>query len=677
MATQQTLPGMEQVGFGIDGDAGDIKNVIGVVEKAMVSMNKALSDGADALTKAMKSLNEQVDDNVDKQDDMQNQTGKTTTKFDEITDALSDNFLGLDKVGISWASLIGALSAFSLGAVAVGIVSFFVSATNKALEFLRTITKLNQVYDLSTKGGREIVSTIMSVGAAYGYTRDELTELTRETLAFGRTPELLKAAGTSWKQYTRETVKFAAATEMSLTEVESMNDELIRVARIPITKLRDVRNAFKYIADQSSMTVSELSSITGSLGNLFTLIEMRTGDSREELTKRFAAFSAVLKDANVDPQKFLGSIEEMLKGSDAGLEQLGILIKFTGRSHDELLDIMSKSPGKLADIIGEVSKNMGDNLKLLRDESMRPLGLEISELGNLAKHSNDKSKKSFNELTTAMQNQIAADEQAQHAATNRMLGFDSALNTLKNAWDNAMITVGTAMLNQVITPLVTLLVPVIRDQLIPFLTQTDWKSGFAGLLEVIKGVYTFMTYAVKPAVFLYNIISKVLEIRQKLQNFVFDSIGDLFAKIMEQGKALFGWLGNLPGIGKLFETRSNYVKGVDKTEYVQPRQEDAVEKKQRLEAAKRDYKEKFSIPDLDLIPLTDTPDSPATIQAKKIYNQSMEAARVSFPAKMSVTNEQDSQNLAKIATGIDTLIKHLAKGNSSSELNSIAFSMGQ
>lgn len=477
--------GADQLGFSwfVDDQA---TKPLSEIEKSYVGLMKSMDTVMRQTNTLMKDFNDRAGDAGEAADEAGEKTKKSVSKFEEMDEALRGNVLGLDRLGISWDKFIKFLGAASVGAALVGVIVLFTKAVQKAAEFESQIAKLTEVYAGNARETRAISSAVLGLQGRAGFAREEVLALTRAMLDIGLVPRVAEKAGISFKELAATTLDLSAATGLSGDSAASFVDQLIRINRVPPTAIRGIGAAIKNVADNSKITTDELVAFNKSLEPLLAQLGLG-GDDATKFTGEMAALAGVLSDVGIDATKVTSGFAEMLdETSAAGNLAAGQLANFAGIGVDALRDMIANNPAALMDQIADRAGAMDPtnlkNFARILEES--GTGFGRTELLNLARFSKE-SEQSFQERAKLALEESARQGKLADIAARRQARLEGILNSFQRMWDNIMITIGGAVLDNVIPPLRENLMPLMKD-LTKFIRNMDWNAVFAEVIEFIK-----------------------------------------------------------------------------------------------------------------------------------------------------------------------------------------------
>lgn len=477
----------QQLGFGFAVE-DEASKPLGDIERAYISLTKTMDKTMREIAKTMNNFSDRLNEAGEAAQDAGEEEEKQTDRLQEADKALKKNILGLDQLGLSWNKLIGVLTAVSVGAVIIGLVGFFKKAFDAAVKFRSEMAKLNEVYSLSRKEGREVSSTILSLAGRAGKTRDEVMSMTRAMLDIGLTPRAAKAAGTSFRALAKVTLDLSAATGVSAESAANLTDQLIRINKVPANNIRNIGFSIKNVADQTRITTDELINFNQSLEPIFANLQDQSSSARAQFTQEMVGIAGALSDVGIDATKATSQFAEMLDETSAeGQKALGQLASFTGRSTTELKELIKNDPTAVFDQLAKSAGRMDPSQLKLMARSLEPLGLGFSELTRLSDKFGKAGSKSFRATVDEITKLSAKDNALAEAAQKRQDRIEGITTRFGRIWENVMIQIGGAISDKMIGPLMKRAMPLVK-RFAKFLRGIDWDDIFQTLFDTIDAV---------------------------------------------------------------------------------------------------------------------------------------------------------------------------------------------
>lgn len=459
----------ERVGYRFD-VTDEASQPLGSIEQAYVGVMDAMDQMHQTLMQAVRGQNEAMEDAAETAEEVQEETGKTAGKFDELTGAVKDNWLGLDRLGVSWASLTKFLAAASVGAAIVGVAFAFKSLADRAIALKNQLAALNEQYLMSAKQAMIVEGTVLRLQGTFGRTRDEVVSMTSRMLDLALVPGKLEALGTTFGKLSKDILTFSSATGIGVEGAADFADHLLQVQRIPAVGIRNIANAVKAVADNSRIGADELVSFIKGLDPILAMLSDQSGTASEEFVKNMTGIAGALTNIGVDPARATAMFGEMLdRTSEEGVEALSKLAIFTGQNEEALRSMIETDPARIFDELSRAAATMDKDQFRLLAKQLQPLGLEFVELNRLR---NEGIKISNNEALTFAKRaaaELAKAEQSkklEEAAQKRQERLTAAMNKLSGRWDAVLTRMGTSILEKVVLPLSDSLIPVVKDFLV-------------------------------------------------------------------------------------------------------------------------------------------------------------------------------------------------------------------
>lgn len=503
----------EQLGFGFAVD-DEASGPLGDIEKSYVSLMRTMEGFHKKLAASMKGHSDRLGDAGDAAEKAGRKQENETSKLKEADKALRDNIVGLDKFGLSWDKVIKGLTAVSIGAVLIGVVALFKKALDAAVKYRSELAKLNETYALNAQETRVVSSTILSLADRAGRTREEVIKLTESLLELGITPKSVDKLGISFRDLARDTLDLSSAAKVGVETAAQFTDQLIRINRIPANNIRNIGFSIKNIADQTRITADELIQFNKSLEPIFAFMTDDSAEARAKFTQEMAGVAGALSDVGIDATKATSQFAEMLdETSESGAKALGQLASFTNRSTTELRELIKNDPTAVFDTLAKSAARMDPSQLRLMARSLEPLGLNFSELTRLSEEFGQSSSKSFKDRVKEITALDAKDDALAKAAMRRQSRIEGVQTRFQRVWENVMIRIGGAIIDNLVGPLTDVVVPMV-EKFIKWLGDVDWKKVFQVLFKTMGDIVAAFE-AVWPVV-----------------KWVFGNIGELIGLVM-------------------------------------------------------------------------------------------------------------------------------------------------
>lgn len=481
----------ENLGFGFYVE-DQATHTLSKVEKSYHHTLKSMDVATRGITDNLQAYSERYQEVIDETEEHIETQKKSSSKFDEAKDAIKENWLGLDKLGLSWKSFLSFLAAASVGAAIVGVISFLTSAAKKAAEFGKELAKLNEAYSMSAKDAAVVGSALFGLEKRAGRTREEVAGMLRTMLDLGLTPKFAKQSGLAFKDLARDVLDFSSATGMSAESSATFFDQLIRINRVPATSVRGIGNAIKAIADNTRISTDELVSFNKNLEPLFGYIGGRSAKARKEFTLSMAALAGELSNLGIDAGRATQDFESMLNVMDAeGQHKLGLLANTMGESSTAIRDLLKNDPAKFFDKFSQsLAGKTNQELQFLATH-IKPLGLNFAELSNLAERGADTLAGRADSFVDAAQKAMEAaqrEEELAKKAAKRQEALEALGNRLSKMWEKINLRIGGALLKHLIPVLEKHLVPLL-DYIANWIATVDWDKVFGSIIKGFKDIY--------------------------------------------------------------------------------------------------------------------------------------------------------------------------------------------
>ncbi|MCG8433062.1 MAG: phage tail tape measure protein [Gammaproteobacteria bacterium] len=481
--------GQEQLGFAwaVDDQAS---GPMGQIEKSYLNLMKTMDVVMRQTSKAMKSFNDRTEDVAEAADDAGDSIKKQKGKFGELDDALKRNWLGLDRLGVSWDKFIKLAAAVSVGAAVAGILGFLAKAAQRANEFEKAISRLTEAYAGNARETRQISNAILSLQGRAGATRDEVVSMTRAMLDIGLVPKEVEKTGMSFKDLAAATLDLNAATGLGSEQSAAFVDQLIRINRVPPTNIRGIGAAIKSVADNSKITTDELVAFNKSLEPLLAQLGLG-GEDATQFTAEMAAVAGVLSDAGISAEKVTSKFGDMLdETSESGNIAAGQLANFANIGVDSLRQLIAEDPSKLFDLIAKRAGELDPTQLKLYAQALEEAGTGFgrTELFQLRRFAQE-SQQSFQDRAKLALEESKRQKRLQDIAARRQSRLEAILSSFQRMWDTMMIQIGGAVLKNVLPPLRKHLFPML-ERLTKFIRTMDWDKAIGTAVQAIEDVIT-------------------------------------------------------------------------------------------------------------------------------------------------------------------------------------------
>lgn len=466
----------EELGFGLAVE-DEASAPLGEIEDAYLSLMQTMEVFHKKLAKSMKTHSDRTDEVADAAQDAGEAVEKSKGRFAEMGEAIRDNWLGLDRLGISWGQVISVLAGLSVGAAIAGVVGWLKRAIDKANEFQQTFARLNEQFAMSRKEGREVASALASLELRAARSRDEVAGLIGTMLDIGLVPEKVKALGLSFRSLARDALDLSSATGVSTQASAEFMDQVIRINRVPTHNIRGIAFAIKSIADNSRISADELLSFNKNLEPIFANLADRSAGARQAFTLDMFGIAGALSDLNIDANKATSKFADMMdRTSASGNKALGQLSLFTNVGTEQLRKMMEENPAAIFDEVAKAASNMPtDQLRILA-RSLEPLGLDFVDLTKMRKIGEELQSGGEGFATRADAARKAAEDQEAlaEAAAKRQAAIEARQNRINKMIQDFQIRVGSWLIEILIPHMDTLTKK--AEQFVNFLENIKWDK---------------------------------------------------------------------------------------------------------------------------------------------------------------------------------------------------------
>lgn len=465
---------------------------IGKIEKSYVQMMKSFGRGTIELVKNFKNYASQLAGVGDATEDTQKKTKKAEGRFSELNTTIKENWLGLDRLGLSWGDLLKVVAAFSIGGAIVAVIGFFKNAVTQANEFARSILQLNEQFKLSASQMAEVSATIAGLTGHAGMTREQVVALTKSLLDLGYAPQHMRGLDIGFKQLATTVADFSLATGVADTEAAEFFSDLQRISKIPASQFRAIGAGVKYIADEFHISSSELIRFDKSLTPVMAHLSGMSGKARADFKLNMLALAGSLDQIGVNAEGATKDFGEMLnETSEEGNRSIAMLSIATKTSTAALRDMIKSNPAKVFDTLSNSLAGMDTSQIKLLASTVKPLGLSFQELTALADRGRDKTKKSFEQEAAAAVAASQKQEALAAAAAKRQTALDAMAARWTNMWRNLSIKIGTSLTSHLLVPLEKRVIPVV-ESLIKKVAEINWDKVFTDAMTVVEAFFSYI-----------------------------------------------------------------------------------------------------------------------------------------------------------------------------------------